>query len=362
MSTTYFNFTKSNVVDLNRKYDTIPSSNEPKLKGYFIALLVKPDLNLWLNGSESKFDPIQEEIKYNSEDTDNTGITKIINQYNRTIHLQKLFKGLINAKIIANLTHCTTNYFSSIFSNKIESISYPDVGSNSEDSLLTLDKYVYKLPVTETGVSGMSFNVRLRENEGIDCLRMLSVWHKYIHAVTKGIISPKQKYISFSVIDYKASLYIIHLKPDLKTITMWSKYTGIYPTTIPISAFSEDISTIQDVTIDIEFSYDRFEWMNEDLLKEINYLTSNKNLDIHNKDSIGKSSQQYPFIYKVKDSPFYQLDLNGFAALMDNRKQNKADFFGNRLGTTFNNTHFVAPLNLDMLKLQTQKPHRTLIQ
>lgn len=344
----WFNFTKISDIEL---YHDIPNSaNEPKVKGFFIALMVKPDLNL---PDPSNFD--------NNVHNVNGDEFRV---YNLGVQQKRIFRGIINKHIYNNLTHENSfNYFSSIISNRIESISYPDIGSNSEDTLVTLDKAIFKLPVTETGTSGMTFVMKLRENEGLDCLRMMTTWHKYIHAITKGNIYPKNEYLDYNIIDYKASLYILHLKPDFKTITMCTKYTGIYPTNIPVSSFSEDLSTIQDVSIDIEFTYDKFELMHEDLIKEINLLCSGgtiskKRLEFASDYTIQKESpfKNNKLIKRMKNSPFYFVDFNGLTQMLADKisiDKQPASLFGQQIQSKYGSMLFPAAYNLEQIELSS---------
>lgn len=350
-----FNFTKNSYIDtyLDASDTHQLGLEEPKIKGFFVTLLVKPDLNLMLSDEEMK------DQRTNTKVADSYGL-----EYSEKLWHLKLFKGLLNPYIKDNLTHQGGLYFSPIIANKSESISYPDLGSNSEETLTTLDKGIFKLPVTETGFSGMTFSLRLRENEALDSLRMISAWHKYIHAVTRGNIRPKNDYIEYNIIDYKASLYVLHLKPDFKTITMWSKFTGIYPVNVPLSAFSEEISQLQDISIDIEFSYDKFEWLDEDLLKEINLLTSgipiSREQMSQNPDGIAelmkKSSVVMPLIQKITGTPFYQLDFNGLQHRLSGKAitlgRQPVGFFGaseHEKGAAY----FPAPLNTEMIDAST---------
>lgn len=350
-----FNFTKNSYIDtyLDATNKHQLGLEEPKIKGFFVTLLVKPDLNLILSDEEMS------DQRSNSRIANSYGL-----EYSEKMWHLKLFKGLLNPYIKDNLTHQGGLYFSPIIANKSESISYPDLGSNSEETLTTLDKGIFKLPVTETGFSGMSFSLRLRENEALDALRMISVWHKYIHAVTRGNIRPDDDYVEYNIIDYKASLYVLHLKPDFKTITMWSKFTGIYPVNVPLSAFSEEISQLQDISIDIEFSYDKFEWLDEDLLKEINLLTSGVPVTRANiaqnpkgiAELMKKSNIKMPLIQKINGTPFYQLDFNG----LQHRLSGKAVTLGQQPVGLFGASehakgaaYFPAPLNTEMINAST---------
>lgn len=332
-----WNFTKT------YHMETFHSKNgeaDPKIKGFFYLFMVKPDLNI---GNMEIFNDV---VNVNS-----------FNKYSNEDQLKKHFRGLLNELIIENLTHDGKNYFSSIISNKGESITYPEIGFNNEDTLTTLDKAIFKLPITETGTSGMTFQIRFRENEGHDVLRMMSVWQKYINAVTKGNLSPKAEYVEWNIIDYKASLYVIHVKPDGKTITMWSKYTGIYPTGIPLSTYGEEISQIQDVTVDIEFSYDKFEWMNEDLLREMNLLTSGLTIDRVNMFKAGtgadimSNSNIIPLITQIENSPFYYIDLNGLSTLAESTEDFKRTAAYNLFGARYTDSYiaFPAPMSEQML-------------
>lgn len=357
-------------------HDLEHATNDPKIKGFFLCLLVKPDLNFGevesFAGEKSNAGSADIFNSLGNADTRKNQKTKDFHNiktgdagraWSLNNEVRRTFRGSLTRSIIDNLSHTSTNYFSNIISNAIESVSYPDVGSNSEDTLVTLDKAIYKLPVTETGHSGLTFSLRLRENEGHDALRMMSVWHKYIQAVTKGRLVPKEEYLKYNIIDYKASLYTIHLKPDFKTITMWSKYTGIYPSSLPISALSESIEDVSDVALDFEFTYDKFEWMDEDILREINLLTSNSVINRVNSQQSSAYTymrgNQNRLISRIKGTPFYQIDINGLEAFFRNRidpKMLPASMFGARIDSEID-AYFPAPLNEQMVNVSTDRFH-----
>lgn len=336
-----FNFTR--IPRIEEYNDSIEPAADPKVKGFFVLLMVKPNLNL-KRSMQSLIDN-KRNILPGQETT-----------YSDHTQAAKLFRGALNPYIMENLTHSYGSYFSSIISKKAISVSYPDIGSNSEEILSTIDRSMYKLPITETGHSGGNFQISFRENEAMDVLRMISVWHKYIHAITRGNISPSIYSVKYSIIDYKASLYIIHLKPDFKTITMWSKYTGIYPNNVPLSAMSEDITSVSDVTLNVDFSYDKFEWMNEDILRELNLLTLNANIDVTTLTTTNLqplANATPTLIKKIKNSPFYHIDLNGLNDYyLNNRNAHTYAQFGNSY-TNWNNISFAAPLTEEMIYAMT---------
>lgn len=343
----YFNISKVNALDFY--HDIENPTNEPKIKGFFIAFLVKPDLN------------IPDMSIFKTDVGHNIPLGETYKSYNFNDQIRKIFRGSLNQEIRNNLTHDGNglNYFSNIFTNLVESITYPDIGSNSEDTLVTQDKSIFKMPITESGVSGLTFNVRMRENEGHDALRLVSVWHKYIQAVIKGNLYPKLEYLKKSIIDYKGSLYVLHLKPDFKTITMFSKYTGVYPSNIPLSSMSESIDDVSDVALDIEFTYDKFEFLNEDILRELNLLTAkqpitNTNLGINSAYTLEK--QAISFIYKLTGTPFYEIDLNGLIAKFNEKgcqlSQTPASLFGANYSGV-NSGFFPAPTNQSMVNVST---------
>ena len=343
-----FNLTKVGYVDIQN--DLPGGIEDPKIKGYFVCLMVKPDLNI--------MHPSNFASKYYSAGKGNE------NEYSEKTMQAKYLKGLINETVWQNLVHGQfALQISDIVANKCESVSYPDIGNTSEDTSLSLDKASFKLPVGETGTNGMTFSMRFRENEALDCLRMMSAWHRYIQGVTKGTMRPKSEYISNKVIDYKASLYVLHLKPDFKTITMFSKYTGIYPNNIPLSAFSEEVSQVQDVTFDVEFSYDKFEWLNEDILKEINLLFEMQFNFANSKTVEAFKFTNAPLIRRINDSPFYYVDFNGLKDRLGSKTAISFDELPQRkLGLSFTeidehgrpNAYFPAPLNSMMVDVNTK--------
>ena len=64
------------------------------------------------------------------------------------------------------------------------------------------------------------------------------MWVDYISKVFRGEFIPKRDYITSRILDYACSVYVVICGPDGESILFWTKYTGVFPTNIPSSAFN----------------------------------------------------------------------------------------------------------------------------
>jgi hypothetical protein len=103
---------------------------------------------------------------------------------------------------------------------------------------------------------GGEFNTTFIDDKRIHCYRFIKLWVEYITGVYRGRISPRIDDELQKVIDYVSSVYYILTAEDGETIIFWSKYFGVYPTTIPSSQYSwQHGENLSPSEIQVSFSY-----------------------------------------------------------------------------------------------------------
>ena len=134
-------------------------------------------------------------------------------------------------------------------------------------------------------------------------------WVEYINAVYRGEIAPKNSNIINKILDYVSACYYFLTAEDGETIIFWSKYYGVFPTTIPSNQYSWGSgSVVSNPTIDITYKYSFKEDFNPYTMLEFNYnarIESNSATYLPVYDAkAGHSGSTWvgvPFVELVKD-------------------------------------------------------------
>ena len=134
-------------------------------------------------------------------------------------------------------------------------------------------------------------------------------WVEYINAVYRGEIAPKNSNIINKILDYVSACYYFLTAEDGETIIFWSKYYGVFPTTIPSNQYSWGSgSVVSNPTIDISYKYSFKEDFNPYTMLEFNYnarIESNSATYLPVYDAkAGHSGSTWvgvPFVELVKD-------------------------------------------------------------
>ena len=115
------------------------------------------------------------------------------------------------------------------------------------------------------------FTISYKDDRELHMYQLHKMWVDYIHNVYNGTYEPKKTYIDNHTIDYAASCYYIITAEDAETIVFWSKYYGVFPTTIPSSQYSwSSGNVIQDPTMDVNYKFSFKEDYNPLALSELN--------------------------------------------------------------------------------------------
>lgn len=197
------------------------------------------------------------------------------------------------------------NTFNYILSNSVESfetkdniLKTKDLAENFSGGKLTLGDSMTDSLMSDT------FTINYTEYSDMSITIMHKVWVDYIHMVKKNMAAPyickkspnatahaatsngtgyntgtdgatrTVDYVKDKIIDYACSVYVFRLAEDGMTIKYYAKYTGVFPTTIPYSAFSYTAGENKLKQLSISYTYSFKEDMNPEILKEFKLLTS----------------------------------------------------------------------------------------
>lgn len=107
-------------------------------------------------------------------------------------------------------------------------------------------------------------------------LAILYYWIEYIRCVTRGSLMAYADDIDAQRLNYTVSIYRFLLDPTHRYITKYAKYTGCYPTGLPIGSafnFSQgDVEVNASKNLSITFNCNKVEYMDYAILMDFNTL------------------------------------------------------------------------------------------
>ena len=210
-----------------------------------------------------------------------------------------------------------------------DSITSTDIEMTTTDTANTMVGFKHVLPLnTIQSRSNNTFSVDFQEvsskSLGSNIIANLSLgWMRYIQHVRDGTISPTGKYTIAQSYDYDevlntfvssgtleiikglhyhksynymGSLYYFQLKPDGKTISYWSKWTGIYPININTSNMANNEAGPTKTTVTFQSQY--FEELDYELICEFNELNLAYNTTM-NSGIVGGKTDRIPTITRA---------------------------------------------------------------
>lgn len=170
--------------------------------------------------------------------------------------------------------------FSFILSNAAKSFSLNDEYINSDNygTGYTGYKVAYGKHGVESRTAG-DFTVTFQDDKNLSIYRMIKLWADYIEGCYTGNYHPKQSTILNHELDYTGAVYYILTAEDGETILFWSKYYGVFPTTIPSNQYSWSAGTlISQINLDVKFNYSWKEDYNIAEIAEFNYNSHLENI------------------------------------------------------------------------------------
>lgn len=227
----------------------LPTLNDAFQKGFAHVFFTRPDCNI-LNSSGKELNSSFEndpEFYYNWKN---------------------------NADLVKQLTldNGQSHDFMLSLSNKAASFSLNDEYINTEVYGKSFKGWqvAYGRNNVESKTAG-DFSVTFNDDRTLHMYQIHRLWVDYISDVYQGKKAPKSEYIKNRILDYASACYYLITAEDGETIIFWSKYYGVFPTTIPSNQYSwAQGNIIEKPQIDVKYQYSFKEDMNPEALVEFN--------------------------------------------------------------------------------------------
>lgn len=277
--------------------------------------------------------------------------TNFYNRYkipNPNLALQKGFPHVFFTRPECNILDMNNNLSASLagssYFNYIQK-SMPDVAkeltktghehdfmfslSNATTSFSTSDEYIntdtygrgytgYKIAFGKSDIESKTandFTVEFQDDRNMHIYKLIRTWVTYISNVFRGEINVDSSYIIGKILNYVGSAYYIVTAENGEDIIFWSKYYGVFPSTIPSNQYSwASGNAITESKLSVEFKYSFKEDYNPMALAEFNnnakITDPTKSLKSYD-GSLGHSGKTWtsrPFIEAVQNGigePFY---------------------------------------------------------
>ncbi|MGL6099484.1 MAG: hypothetical protein ACRC0G_07650 [Fusobacteriaceae bacterium] len=169
--------------------------------------------------------------------------------------------------------------FMPIMTNTCQGYDVPDITLKTHEFGETFRgwKWTYGRHTVESRTL-YSFSLAFEDNRDGTVYNISRAWVQYIESINYGVINSKEKYIRERVVDYMASVYYIVVAEDGETVLFWSKDTGVFPTSIPSSAYSmEKAGSRGALKVNIQFSAMVHEEMNPAIFTDFNTISVGNN-------------------------------------------------------------------------------------
>lgn len=161
-----------------------------------------------------------------------------------------------------------------------------------------------------------SFNITYNETNRLEVYKMHKAWIDYISKVYRGEFQPNEKNMRDMILDYACSVYYFLCAEDGETVIFWSKYTGVFPTTIPSGQFDwSENEIVKNPKCTIEYEYAWKENMNPVILTDFNknsYMNTAEDINasapyksIYTRDHLGNIEKNH---YTFGGKPFIAIE------------------------------------------------------
>ena len=162
-------------------------------------------------------------------------------------------------------------------SNRAASFSLQDefIGHETYGTTYSGWKIAFGRNTVESKTAGQ-FEVTFRDDKNFHVYHLHKLWVEYISGVYSGKYVPQTTHITNKILDYASAVYYIITAEDGETILFWSKYYGVFPTTIPSTQYGWAHGSLigaQSLDVSITYQYSFKEDFHPSSLIEINEAT-----------------------------------------------------------------------------------------
>ena len=266
------------------------------VKSFGHVFFTRPDTNIITYAGGSKY-------KLNGTCK---GLEPYASAYNRNLDCLKQL--VINTEYSSDFMMYLSNKVVG-FEERDRNIEYDSYGKTLQGHSIQYGKHIIRSE--SAGELSLTFN----EDKNLHILNLFNIWVNYISDAYTGRITPAIDRIFNKELDYASSLYYIVTDETGENIIYWSKYYGIFPTSIPDSVSSwqkGNFNTNPDVTV--SFAYSRKKALDTNILYELNLNARNstwKYAKTYQNDilTVGQNFVGAPFveISKINGIPAFKL-------------------------------------------------------
>lgn len=142
-------------------------------------------------------------------------------------------------------------------SNKASSFSLTDdfIATDSYGKTWTGYKIAYGKNGIESKTAG-TFTINYNDDRHFHVYQLHKAWIEYISGCYRGEIEPSIGSILDKILDYASCVYYIITAEDGETILFWTKYYGVFPSTVPLAQYTwAEGNLIKNPEIDITYQY-----------------------------------------------------------------------------------------------------------
>lgn len=229
----------------------IPDYNQPLQKGFAHVFFVRPSCNI-LNQKRELTKGLTNHPLFNYAYNSNPDML---------------------GELVMKYSHNTDNQFMMSLSNYVASFSLSDeyINTDTYGRTFTGYKVSYGKNDIESKTAG-TIDVTFSDDGSFHVYQLIRLWVEYISGVYRGEFSPSNKKLFKKIIDYAGAIYYIITAEDGETILFWSKYYGVYPSTIPSSQYSwGEGNLINAPQLSVTFNYSFKQDFNPYTILEFNH-------------------------------------------------------------------------------------------
>ena len=172
-----------------------------------------------------------------------------------------------------SLNFSGTHKFIPLLTNQItaldiidESLDTTEVGENFAGFKMQYAKH------SNRSMTSGTISVKFPETMDLSITHMIQTWCSYESGVYRGILTPKDDYCMYKILDYACNIYYFLMDSEF-TIRFWSVYYGAFPTNVNKSIFSYDMGSNSGMSdVNVTFAYFHKEDLDTRSLVDFNNL------------------------------------------------------------------------------------------
>lgn len=229
----------------------LPMLNEILQKGFSHVFFTRPCCNL-LNA-------------------DGTGLNDLAQSNQFINHAWHESPELVKELVSVGEKNSTHDFMLSL-SNRAGSFGTKDeyIGTDTYGKTFTGFRIAYGKNNVESKASG-EFTITFSDDRFLRTFQIIKLWVEYISNCYRGKMEPLPGTILNKELDYVSSVYYFVTAEDGETIIFWTKYTGVFPTSIPSNQFSWNKGTLlSNPECSVSFQYSIKSDYNPESLLEFN--------------------------------------------------------------------------------------------